>query len=103
LLTVLSTVFSGFAGALIALSALAADGPTRGPGGYPTKPIRWVIPFAAGGGTDVVARPIALKLGDRLGQPITYDNRGGGGGIIAAEIVPKYAPQGYTHLAAPRA
>jgi tripartite-type tricarboxylate transporter receptor subunit TctC len=67
---------------------------------YPTKPIRWVIPFAAGGGTDVVARPIATKLSERLGQAITYDNRGGGGGIIAGEIVAKAAPDGYTMLTA---
>jgi tripartite-type tricarboxylate transporter receptor subunit TctC len=87
------------AGALLAAPAIAADTPARA-GAYPTKPIRWVIPFAAGGGTDVVARPIALKLGDKLGQPITYDNRGGGGGIIAGEIVARAAPDGYTMLVA---
>ena len=54
---------------------------------YPNKPIRWLIPFAPGGGTDVIARPIAQKMGERLGQSILYDNRGGGGGIVAGEIV----------------
>ncbi len=65
---------------------------------YPDKPLHWIIPYAPGGGTDVIARPIALKLGEVLGQPITYDNRGGGGGIIAGEIVAKSAPDGYTFL-----
>ena len=69
-------------------------------GAYPSKPIRWVIPFAPGGGTDMVARPIASKLTDKLGQHILYDNRGGGGGTIAGEIVAKAAPDGYTLLVA---
>jgi tripartite-type tricarboxylate transporter receptor subunit TctC len=67
---------------------------------YPSKPIRWVVPYAAGGGTDVIVRPIALMLGEALGQPIPYDNRGGGGGVIAGEIVAKAAPDGYTMLVA---
>jgi tripartite-type tricarboxylate transporter receptor subunit TctC len=69
-------------------------------GTYPNKPIRWVIPFAPGGGTDMVARPIASKLTDRLGQQILYDNRGGGGGVIAGEIVANANPDGYTLLVA---
>ena len=67
-------------------------------GGYPVKPVRWVIPYASGGGTDVVARPIALKLGETLGVPIVYENRGGGGGLIAGETVARAAPDGYTLL-----
>src|SRR5689334_15799248 len=67
---------------------------------YPSKPIRWVIPFQPGGGTDMVARPIAAKLTDRLGQQILYDNRGGGGGVVAGEIVAHAAPDGYTLLVA---
>ncbi len=69
-------------------------------GAYPNKPIRWVIPFAPGGGTDMVARPVAAKLTERLGQQILYDNRGGGGGVIAGEIVAHANPDGYTLLAA---
>ena len=69
-------------------------------GSYPTKPIRWIIPFAAGGGTDVIARPIAQKMSERLGQSIIYENRGGGGGIIAGEIVARATPDGYTLLVA---
>jgi tripartite-type tricarboxylate transporter receptor subunit TctC len=67
---------------------------------YPHKPIRWVIPFQAGGGTDMVARPVAAKLTERIGQQILYDNRGGGGGVIAGEIVANSNPDGYTLLVA---
>lgn len=67
---------------------------------YPSKPIRWVIPFAPGGGTDMVARPVASKLTERIGQHILYDNRGGAGGVIAGEIVAKANPDGYTLLVA---
>ena len=58
-------------------------------GNYPNKPIRWIVPYAPGGGTDVIARPIALRLGEAFGQPIVYENRGGGGGLIAGEFVAK--------------
>src|SRR5215216_7572736 len=76
-----------------------AQGPsTRSGQAYPTKPIRWIIPYASGGGTDVIARPIALKLGEVLGVAIVYENRGGGGGLIAGETVAKAAPDGYTLL-----
>jgi tripartite-type tricarboxylate transporter receptor subunit TctC len=67
-------------------------------GTYPSKPIRWIIPYAPGGGTDVIARPIALRLGEVLGQPIVYENRGGGGGLIAGEFVARSVPDGYTML-----
>ena len=67
-------------------------------GVYPNKPIRWIVPYAPGGGTDVIARPIAIKLGEVLGQPIVYENRAGGGGLIAGEFVARAAPDGYTQL-----
>ncbi len=69
-------------------------------GAFPNKPMRWVVPFAPGGGTDVVVRPIAQKLSERVGQSILYDNRGGGGGVIAGEIVARAIPDGYTLLVA---
>jgi tripartite-type tricarboxylate transporter receptor subunit TctC len=83
---------------LAALFAAAGMSGVYAQGNYPNKPIRWIIPYASGGGTDVVARPIALKLGEVLGVPIVYENRGGGGGLIAGEIVAKSAPDGYTLL-----
>jgi len=65
---------------------------------YPTKPIRMIVGFAPGGGTDATARPIALKLGDLLGQQVIVDNRPGAGGNIATDIVAKSNPDGYTVL-----
>lgn len=79
--------------AALGAGACAAQSPN-----YPNKPIRWVVPFAPSGGTDVVVRPIALKLGERLGQSILYENRGGAGGVIAGEIVARATPDGYTML-----
>ena len=83
---------------LVALFAAAGISSAYAQSTYPNKPIRWIIPYASGGGTDVVARPIALKLGEVLGVPIVYENRGGGGGLIAGETVARSAPDGYTLL-----
>jgi tripartite-type tricarboxylate transporter receptor subunit TctC len=63
---------------------------------YPTKPIRLVVPLAAAGGMDTVARGVGMKLTENLGQTIVVDNRGGAGGSIAAELVAHSAPDGYT-------
>ena len=83
---------------LLALAVIGVSSAVQAQGAYPAKPIRWVVPYAPGGGTDVVARPIALKLGEVLGQPIVYENRGGGGGLIAGELVARSQPDGYTLL-----
>lgn len=67
---------------------------------YPNKPIRIVVPYSAGGMTDVVARVIGQKLGERLGQPVVVDNKPGAATIIGAEAVATAKPDGYTLLAA---
>jgi tripartite-type tricarboxylate transporter receptor subunit TctC len=65
---------------------------------YPTHPIRLVVPYAAGGGADSVARIVARRVGETIGQPIVIENRGGAGSIIGAELVKKSSPDGYTLL-----
>jgi tripartite-type tricarboxylate transporter receptor subunit TctC len=65
---------------------------------YPSHTIRMIVPFPAGGPTDIVARPVAQLMGEALGQTIFIDNRGGAGGSIGADAVAKAAPDGYTVL-----
>jgi tripartite-type tricarboxylate transporter receptor subunit TctC len=85
---------------LVAALAAAAMTGAHAQGNYPSKPMRWIIPYAAGGGTDAIVRPIALKAAELLGQSIVYENKGGAGGMIAAETVAKAEPDGYTFLVA---
>ena len=66
--------------------------------GWPNKPIRWIVGFAPGGGTDIVARALAPKVGDLLGQTIVVENRAGAAGVIGADAVAKAPADGYTWL-----
>ena len=65
---------------------------------YPTKPITWIVPFAAGGPTDALARSIAERVAREIGQPIVIDNSAGAGGTIGAAKAARAAPDGYTML-----
>ena len=85
---------SALCGALIATAAVAATGPA----GYPAKPVRLVVPYAAGGGTDVQARVIGAKLSELWGQTVIIDNRPGGGTVIGTEHVARAPADGYTLL-----
>ncbi|MSQ50238.1 MAG: ABC transporter substrate-binding protein, partial [Betaproteobacteria bacterium] len=76
---------------------------------WPAKPIRLMVPFPPGGSTDIVARIVAQKLSEQLGQAIVIENRGGAGGTIGTAVIAKSAPDGYnlavastsTHVVAP--
>lgn len=86
------TVTAGAALAFASLTALAQ-------GSYPTRPITVIVPFAAGGGVDVLTRAIGQRLSERWKQPVVFDNRAGAGSTIGAAQVLRSAPDGYTLLA----
>ena len=81
----------------VAITFLAAVAPVRAQP-YPNKPIRLIVPFAAGGAVDVLARLLGSKLSEDVGQPIVIENRPGAGGTLAADGVAKSPPDGYTIL-----
>jgi tripartite-type tricarboxylate transporter receptor subunit TctC len=78
---------------LLAAGAAAAQS-------YPQRPVHMIVPYAVGGASDVTARIVAAKLGERLGQPVVVDNRTGAGGAIGSEAAARAAPDGYTLLLA---
>jgi tripartite-type tricarboxylate transporter receptor subunit TctC len=84
-----------FALALVLLALGTSAGEAQS---YPHRPLRLIVPFAAGGAVDVLARLIAGKLSDQLGQTIVVENKPGAGGTLAADLVAKSAPDGYTIL-----
>ncbi len=93
--------YKWFAGILLCL-LFAINAAAQAPAGYPTKPVRLVLPFPPGGPTDLLGRAIAQKLSDQMGQQVVADNRPGAGGNIGLELAAKSPPDGYTIvLAAP--
>ncbi len=78
--------------------ASVAQAQTAAPSGWPNKPIKLIVPFPPGGGTDTFARPLSKLLSQQLGQPVIIDNRGGAGGTLGAEIAAKSPGDGYTFL-----
>lgn len=83
---------------LLALPMLAPAGAAAQD--YPSKPLRWIVPYAAGGGSDFLARTIGQALSERIGQPVVVDNKPGGNTAIGASDTARAAPDGYTMLSA---
>ena len=88
----------GMVALAVATLALSVALPAGAQDAWPSRPVRIVVPFSAGGTTDVVARALGKDLGDLWGQPVVIDNRAGASGNIGAEAVAKSAPDGYTIL-----
>jgi tripartite-type tricarboxylate transporter receptor subunit TctC len=82
--------------AAISAALLWAPGPSIAQADYPNKPIKLIVGFAPGGSTDIVARIVAQRLGERLGQTVAVDNKAGAGGTIGADQTAKSPPDGYT-------
>ena len=86
---------------LLAGAAMMLPAPAGAAETFPTRPIRLVVPYPAGGGTDIVGRILGQKLHETLGQPVVIDNRSGAGGTLGTALAAKSAPDGYTLLLVP--
>jgi tripartite-type tricarboxylate transporter receptor subunit TctC len=84
--------------ALLALSVGSALAQSAGPA-FPSRPLRYIVPFPPGGSTDIIARIVAAALTEGLGQQVVIDNRGGAGGTLGAEIAAHAPADGYTLFA----
>ncbi|WP_203071572.1 tripartite tricarboxylate transporter substrate binding protein [Falsiroseomonas ponticola] len=88
-------------GATASPGAASAQAPAAAPRGFPDRPLRFVVPFAAGGGNDILARLYGQRLSQQLGQPVVVENRPGGFGSIGADVVMRSRPDGYTWMVHP--
>jgi tripartite-type tricarboxylate transporter receptor subunit TctC len=84
--------------AIAGLLLLAPTLPAAGAEAYPSRPVRFIVPFPPGGGNDIVGRIVAQKLNESLGVPVVVDNRGGAGGTIGTDLTAKAPPDGHTML-----
>ena len=84
------------AGALCVVSSLPLAANAAATDDYPNRPLRFIVPFPAGGSTDIIARIIGQRLTESMGRPVVIDNRPGAAGLLGAEIVAKAPPDGYT-------
>src|SRR5260370_2027754 len=82
--------------ALALIALLLGFAPTWAFAQYPTKPIRFIVPWGPGSGPDVTSRIVATELSARLGQPIVIDNRPGAGGTVGMALIARTSPDGYT-------
>ena len=94
-----SPIAGGLAGVLAPEARAQTQAPTHAAEGFPNKPIRLTVPYAPGGGTDIVMRAIAPGMGEALGQSVVVENKPGGGTILATDAVARSAPDGYNLLA----
>ena len=94
LLVALATILP----AVISMPAAAQQDAASGSPGYPSRPIKWIVPFPPGGAMDNIARTLGEQMGRRFGQPLVIENRAGAGGNIGTEAVAKAAPDGYTMM-----
>src|SRR5687768_5273970 len=85
---------------IVVLFWVVGHNPAAAQDSYPSRPIRFIVPFAPGGTNDIVARMVGTKLSESWGQPVVIDNRGGAGGVLGADMAAKAAPDGYTLLMA---
>ena len=88
----------GFLAGASALTLTIGAGPAWAQAAFPTRPISLIVPFAAGGSTDIVARLVGQKMGELLGQSVVIENRGGAGGNVGSTAVARATPDGYTIL-----
>ena len=88
---------AGFVACALSLCGTWAT-PAWGQDRYPSRPVRVIVPFAPGGGSDVLARYLGPRLSERLGQPVVVDNRPAASGVVGADLVAKATPDGYTLL-----